>query len=75
MATADIYGHSIELEPLRDDEVATDVIVLIRRVKHNDETEKLEDAISINNTENTTGMLQRGMLHEALDAFVTAIDE
>lgn len=75
MASREIHGHVINLEPVEPDDVVTDVIILTRRVHHDDVTGKLKDYLTINTTLNTTGMIQRGMIYEALDAFVSPDEE
>ena len=62
-----IHGQEIALEDTEPGEVATDVMVIMRTVRHNDEDGRLQDAITIGCTTQTTGMIQRGML-DAADA-------
>ena len=61
----EIHGHEIEIEDLDPGEVVTDVMILMRTVRHNDEDGRLQDAITIGCTTQTTGMIQRGMLDAA----------
>ena len=60
-----IHGQEIALEDVEPDEVVTDVMILMRTVRHNDEDGRLQDAITIGCTTQTTGMIQRGMLDAA----------
>ena len=68
--TLNLYGHELDLVELEDDEIPTDVIVIARTVRHTEDG-RLEDAISISTTRMTTGLIQRGMIHEALDCLVS----
>ena len=68
-----IYGQEIELtDP--DGDYVTDVIVLARTV-HHDSSGRLQDRILISRTADTTGMIQRGMLLEAENAFIDNLED
>jgi hypothetical protein len=59
-----VHDMEIELEDLDPDEIATDVVVLMRTVRTDDDG-RLWDAITIGSTPQTTGMVKLGMLDVA----------
>lgn len=68
MASVQVHGHTIELEPLNPGEIVTDVIVLCRAVATLDNG-ALHDKLTIDGTEQTTGIIQRGMFQVANEGF------
>lgn len=66
MASVEIHGHTIDLEPAEDGEHVTDVLVLCRVVRFAPGG-KMEDTLTISSTPQTTGMIQRGMLATTTD--------
>lgn len=61
-----IYGHDIELIDT-EGEIVTDVIVLARTVRHDDDG-CLQDSLIVSTTRTTTYMLQAGMIQCAAEA-------
>lgn len=73
MAAIEVNGCDVEEAEQRPGEFITDVVVLTRIVRHDDDG-NLMDMVDIRATKQTTGMIQRGMLLEAMDAFVANPD-
>lgn len=73
MDMMDVNGHQVAAAERRPGEIITDVVVLTRIVKH-DSRGNLMDMVDIRATQQTTGMIQRGMLAEAMDAFISHPD-
>lgn len=60
MSTTTIYGHEVPLEDLEPGETVTDVIVLARAVRMEDDG-TISDALLVTGTPQTTGLVQEGM--------------
>lgn len=58
---ATIYGHEIELTDPDGEGIVTDVLIIARTVRHEPDGQ-LSDSLSIDATEQTTGMVQHGMV-------------
>ena len=61
-----IYGHEVELTEPDGDEVVTDVIVLARAVRYDDDGHA-QDSLLMTSTRTTTSMVASGMFTFALD--------
>ncbi len=66
MSTAILYGHDLDLFDPDEGGLVTDVIVLARVVRYNDDGRAM-DAMILSSTRNTGGIIQGGMLSTALD--------
>jgi len=62
-----IDGNDVELEEPFDGDIITDVVILRRAVSHQDDG-KLADSLYIDNTPQTTSIVQRGMIEAAKSA-------
>lgn len=58
---ATIYGHEIELTDPDGEGIVTDVLIIARTVQHEPDG-RLSDSLSIDATEQTTGMVQHCMV-------------
>lgn len=65
--TTELYGHAIDLTTADDveDGVVTDVLVVARAVRYNDEG-RAEDALLISATDSTSSIVQQGMANDLL---------
>ncbi|MEV8149933.1 hypothetical protein AB0O52_17530 [Arthrobacter sp. NPDC080073] len=62
-----IDGNDVELAEPDDGDIITDVVILRRAVTHGDNG-KLADSLYIDNTPQTTSIVQRGMIAAAKEA-------
>lgn len=61
-----IYGQNVKLSPMEPGEHVTDVIVIARVVKFDDDGE-IGDFIALCGSEGLTRIIERGMLDESVD--------
>lgn len=66
MTSISIYGQNVELSPMDPGEHVTEVIVIARVVKFDDEG-NLGDLIALCGSDGLTRIIERGMLDEAVD--------
>ncbi|GAB3191822.1 hypothetical protein [Nesterenkonia suensis] len=60
MSETTIYGHAVPLEELEPGDTVTDVIVLARAIRMEDDG-TISDALLATGTPQTTGLIQEGM--------------
>lgn len=65
--TIEMYGHTIDLTPIDEgnEGVVTDVLVVARAVRYNDDG-KPEEALLVSATDTTTPILQQGMANDLM---------
>ena len=64
MSPAILYGHDLDLFDPDEGGLVTDVIVLARVVRYDDDG-RAEDSMLLSSTRNTGGIIQAGMLSAA----------
>ena len=62
----EMYGHDVELMPVPDGQVVTDVIVIARSVWYTEEG-WARDSLLISTTRGVSGTIYTGMMSQALD--------
>ncbi|MDY6054365.1 hypothetical protein [Micrococcus sp.] len=62
--TATVHGQTIPLTPIDDGEIVTDVIVIVRTLKF-DENDRAHDFVYVDQTRSTTEIVTTGMLTAA----------
>ena len=68
---ATVHGQALELTPIDDGEVVTDVIVIVRAIEF-DEDGRAHDSIYVDGTRSTTELIQTGMLAAAHEIAVSS---